>query len=125
MAGPYEIEIVCRGVILGNLAESAALEQSHRQIEAWRTILAFIITVGEKIENCRHQPTMTQSVDHRPINLRVAAPALFVGWTATISDHGEHEPVLDALTVVFIACEPRDCTNGAGGKQEPVAVARP
>ena len=30
MIGPYEIEIVCRGVILGNLAEPAALQKSHR-----------------------------------------------------------------------------------------------
>ena len=125
MIGPYEIEIVCRSVILGNFAELAALEKSYRQVEARRTILAFVVTVWEKIEDRRRQPGVTKRVDHRPIDLGIAASALLVGRAAAVSDHGDDKPVLDALAIVLVAREPCDCTDRTRSKQESVAVSRP
>ena len=51
MIGTYEIEIVRRSVILGNVAKLAALKKSYRQVESRRTILAFVVAVGKEFEN--------------------------------------------------------------------------
>src|SRR5262245_24444786 len=64
-------------------------------------------------------------MDHRPIDLRIAASTFLVGWAAAIADHGDHEPMLNAVSVVFIACKPADFTDRAGGEQKTVAVTRP
>ena len=90
MIGPYEIEIVRRSVVLGNRTEPAALEKPHRQVEAWRTVLAFVVSVREKIEDSWRQPRVMERVDHRPVDLGVAASALLVSWAAAVSDHGDH-----------------------------------
>jgi hypothetical protein len=72
MIGSYEIEIVCRRMILGNLGEPAALKKSHRQVKPRRAVLALIVTVGEKVEDRRRQPRVTQSMGDRPIDLGIA-----------------------------------------------------
>src|SRR5262245_57558683 len=65
-----------------------------------------------------------ETVDHRPVYLGIAAPALLVSWAAAVSDHGDYESMFDASAVVLVACEPRDGTDCAGRKQEAVAVSR-
>src|SRR6516162_4299924 len=112
-------------MILGYLAEPAALKKSHRQIETRRTILTLIVAIWEEIYDHWCHSRIAQNVGHGPVDLSITAPALLVGWPAVVSDHGDNETVFDALTMVFIACEPRDCTDRAGGKQEAVAVACP
>jgi len=77
MIGPYEIEIVCRGMILGNLGEPAALKKSHWQVKARRAELALVVTVGEKLEDRRRHPGVTAEYGRWP-DLRITTSALFV-----------------------------------------------
>ena len=78
MIWPNEIEIVRGRVILRDFSELTALKKSNRQIKSRRTILAFVIAIGEEIEDRRRQPRMAKDVDNGPIDLGIAAPALLV-----------------------------------------------
>src|SRR5262249_33431183 len=89
-----------------------------------RTVLAFVIAVREKIQNRGCQPRVAQSMNHRSVNLRVAAPGPLICWATTISDHRNDKPMFDVLRAGFIACKPGDCANGAGRKQESIAISR-
>src|SRR5277367_684890 len=90
----YERKIVGRGVVLGKLSIFAALEQSDRQIEAWRAILTFIIAVRRKILNRRCQSRVTKNVSHGAIDRRVAAAGFLISWTTPVADHRDDESVL-------------------------------
>src|SRR6267142_1040825 len=122
--GRDEIEIVSRRVVLGNLSELAALEEPHRQVEPRRAILALIVAVWRKIKNRRRQPGVTNGVDNRPIYRGTATSAFLVGWAAAVSDHGNDQPMLDALAVLLIAREPCNRTDRTWCKQESVTVSR-
>src|ERR1700681_3560090 len=123
MLGSDEIEIVGRRVILGNFAELAALEEPYRQVEPRRTVLALVVTVWRKIKDRRRQPRVTKSVNNRPIDPGIATSAFLVGRAAAISDHGNDQPMLNALAALLIAREPCDCTDGTRCKQEAITVS--
>ena len=53
MFGPYEVEIVGRGVIFGKGSESTSLQQSDRKIEARRTELALVVAIGNEVGDCQ------------------------------------------------------------------------
>jgi hypothetical protein len=115
MIGSYEIEIVCRGMMLGDLGEPATLKKSPWQVKPGRAVLALIVTVGEKVEDGRRQPRVTQSMgDGRPIDLGIATSALFVSWTAAISNHRDNKPMLDMLAIAESAGASRRTTRHGG-----------
>src|SRR5580704_3167211 len=124
MVGSYEIEIIRRSVILGNRAELAALQESNRQVEPRRAILALVIPVGREIENCRRQPQVPKNVDNRPINPRIALPASLISRTATVANHGKNEAVFDAVDLVLIASKPGYRADCAWCKEEVIAITR-
>jgi len=47
-----------------------------------------------------------------------------LGWAAAVSDHGNDQPMLDALAVLLIAREPCNRTDRARCKQESITVSR-
>ena len=52
VCGSDEVKVVGRGVVLGEGAELAALEEPDGQVEAWRAVLPLVVSVRRKVEDC-------------------------------------------------------------------------
>ena len=63
-------------------------------------------------------------MSHHPVDLRVAASALFVRQPARVAGAGQHQPVLDPFHPLRVAGQPGDRPDGAGRVDEPVGVVR-
>ena len=77
--GAHELEVVGRGVVLGETAVRGAHQTAHRQVEAGRAVLALVVAPGAEVLDLVVLARVAQHLRHRPVDLRVAAPASLVG----------------------------------------------
>ncbi len=100
----------------------AALEQSDRQVEAGRAVLALIVSVGAELEDGAGRMRVLDDVAHGAIDRRVAATAFLVSGSARISDARDDETVLDAVDARLVLRKPRNGADRSRGKHQAIRV---
>src|SRR5690606_25287100 len=103
MLRSYEIQIVRRGMVLGERAEQAPLEEPYRQVEARRTILPLVIAVWREIEDHRLRRQIAKRDGHGAIDEGFPVPATLVGRSAAITHTGDDKPMVDLVKPAFVA----------------------
>ena len=103
-------------MILGILTEGRAHHASNRKIEAWRTELAFIVTVRIKLDHLRLIAGRPQYVLEDFIDLGVSTSTSLVSKAPFVTDAGHYEPVLNGRHLRFIASQPGDGTDSSRDK---------
>src|SRR6266446_4229653 len=105
-------------MILGEASKLASLKQPNGKIEARRTILPFVVSIGHEVIDSRIGSSVPQNMRHHAIDDRVSAAAPFIVRTTAVTNTGDDQAMLHAADEVFVAGEPGDCANGAGREQE-------
>ena len=90
---------------------------TDRQIEAGRTVLSFVVTIGNEGRDAMGKNLIvTQHMGNDAIDRSVAATALLVGHAAGIPETGEDEAVHDMPDLVLIARQPGERADRAGNE---------
>src|SRR5271168_891879 len=115
-----EIQIVRRGVVLGEFSMGCPRQTAHRQIETWRTILPLVIPVRRKLANLMRFSRVIQQMQDCAVNFRVATPGFFVRKPSPVANTGEHQAVPNFRRNLFVPAQPSDRADRARDKQEAV-----
>ncbi|MNV88196.1 hypothetical protein D3C71_1823790 [compost metagenome] len=107
MLGLDEVEIVGRGVIFGKGSESASLQQSNRQVEAWRTELALVIAVGNEVGDCQMFAILSAAgAGGDPVDQCISPAAALVVRPAPVTNARNHKTMRNVRYPVFVLRKP-------------------
>src|SRR5689334_19972127 len=105
-------------MIFGKLPMRGARESANRQIKTRRTILAFIISIGEEINDFMSLIRILQYICGGAVNLGITATAPFVVHVSRVANTCNHQTVLDLRCAILVYCKPCDRANGSRYKKE-------
>ncbi len=123
MLGPDEVEVVGRGVVLGEPPVRRAHQAPDRKIEPRRAVLPLVVAVGHEVMDLVLAARVPQHVLDGPVDGGVAPATTLVRGVAAIADAREDQAVPDARGRRLVEREPRDRPDRAGDEEEAVRVA--
>ena len=96
-------------MVLGETTVWSSHQASHREIEAWRAELPFIVPPRGKVVDFEFSSAMFKNVADGAVDLRIASTAFLVSHLARIADAGQNQAMLDpAVWASFFASQAID-----------------
>ena len=110
-------------MVLGILAPGSAGQHADGQVEAGRTVLAFVVAEGEEVLGHKFLAEFGQARHNGQVDFGVPAAALLVVEGARVAQVRGDQAVAEGAEPVAVPGQPGDRADAAGGEQEAVAAA--
>src|SRR6266542_3327962 len=93
---------------------AAAHQRSDAQAKPRGVVLPLVVPVRKKVDDLVRGASGGEHVRGRSIDIGVPSNGALVGEEMIIAEAGERQPVLDALRLLTVLCEPGDGPDRAG-----------